>query len=371
MNVKVLSFSLDNSLLNRPSALAGRVIEYGGLVLKYTVIVPSPKNEKIQLSEKVKAYGSGGRNKLAQLIKIYLAANKLLRQEKYDIITVQDQYYLALLGWLMAKKFKLGMEIQIHGWEKYGGWRKYLAQFMIPRADAIRAVSQRLKRQIIKEFGVSPEKITVVPIYVDLRMSNVPGLALRSGAGECLIKKDSRKFIFLTVGRLVAVKNIALQIKAMADIVKKHTRAQLWIAGDGGERKNLEILSRRLYLEKNIKFYGWQKNVADFYGQADVFLLTSNAEGWPLVIIESASYALPIIMTDMGSAGEFIKDGENGIVVEVGNGAALAKAMFNLIENEELRRRLGEKARAAALNLPLKEEIFKLYQESWHKALKR
>jgi len=76
-------------------------------------------------------------------------------------------------------------------------------------------------------------------------------------------------------------------------------------------------------------------------------------------------------MTDTGSAGEFIKDGENGMVVEVGDARALGKAMFNLIANEELRRRLGGKARTAVLKLPQKEAIYKLYQDSWHKALQR
>ncbi|MDP2736942.1 MAG: glycosyltransferase family 4 protein, partial [bacterium] len=169
--MRILSLGLDNSILNKTSALAERVIEYGSLVEKYTVIVPNIKNEKIELSEKVMAYGSGGNSKLRQFIKIYNLAKKLLNRERTDVITVQDQYYLALIGLSLAKKFNAGLEIQVHGFEKYYGLRKFIAKYVLPRATAVRCVSQRLKKQLINEFRVKEEKITVVPIFVDVNLS--------------------------------------------------------------------------------------------------------------------------------------------------------------------------------------------------------
>ncbi|MFH1583343.1 MAG: glycosyltransferase, partial [Candidatus Falkowbacteria bacterium] len=228
--MKILSLGLDNSILNKTSALAQRIIEYGGLVEKYTVIVPNQRNEKIELSDEVKAYGSGGGNKLRQFIKIYNIAKKLLREEKYDVMTVQDQYYLALVGVLLVKKFKLGLEIQIHGWEKYYGIRKLIAKYVLPRANAVRCVSQRLKKQLVNEFRVKEEKITVVPIYAQ---------GARHKAQDT--RQKDKKFIFLTVGRLVPVKNIGLQIEAMKEVAKKYPDAELWIIGDGPEKKNCEL----------------------------------------------------------------------------------------------------------------------------------
>jgi len=296
--MKILSLGLDNSILNKASALAGRTIEYGDLVEKYIVIAPSQKNENIELSEKVKVYGSGGNNKSAQFIKIYNLARKLLREEKYDIITVQDQYYLALIGLYLAKKFKIGLEIQVHGFEKYYGLRKLMAKYVLPRANAVRVVSQRLKNRMINEFKVKEEKITVVPIHVDT--SNLSPLQ-RGIKGVNLI--------FFTAGRLVPVKNIGLQIEAMAEVVKKYPNTELWIIGDGSERAKLEKLSCELRVTSYVKFFGFQKDVRSYYNQTDVFLLTSNSEGWGMVVIEAAGFGLPIIMTDVGCAGEVIKDG--------------------------------------------------------------
>lgn len=356
--MKILSLGLDNSILNKTSALAQRIIEYGGLVEKYTVIVPNQRNEKIELSDEVKAYGSGGGNKLRQFIKIYNIAKKLLREEKYDVMTVQDQYYLALVGVLLVKKFKLGLEIQIHGWEKYYGIRKLIAKYVLPRANAVRCVSQRLKKQLVNEFRVKEEKITVVPIYAQ---------GTRHKAQDT--RQKDKKFIFLTVGRLVPVKNIGLQIEAMKEVAKKYPDAELWIIGDGPEKKNCELLIADHRLGENIKLLGRKDNLIEYYNTADAFVLTSNNEGWGLVVIEAASMSLPIIMTDVGLAGEVIKNGESGLIISVGDKRGLVEAMLKIIEDEDLRKKIGANAKLAAGHLPNKEQILELYKKSWDKAV--
>ena len=85
-------------------------------------------------------------------------------------------------------------------------------------------MSQRLKRQLINEFGAQEEKITVAPIHVNLKSKisrpQRQSAAMAGAANLKSAKTKSDKFVFLTVGRLVAVKNIGLQIKAMAEVVK-------------------------------------------------------------------------------------------------------------------------------------------------------
>ena len=153
--MRVLNLSLDNLILDSRSAVAGRVLEYGELVEKYFVIVPNKNSSEQKLSEHVQVFGSGGSNKIIQLFKTCLLARKLIREEKFDIITVQDQYYLALVAWRLILEFKLPFEIQIHGLEKFSGVRKLIAKFVIPRASVIRVVSARLKKRIFSMFGVS------------------------------------------------------------------------------------------------------------------------------------------------------------------------------------------------------------------------
>ena len=238
--MKILNLSLDKSILDKNSKVARRVVEYGDLADRYIVVVPDKDYKEIRLSEKVFVYGSGGGNKIFQLINVYRTAKKLLRQEKFDLVTVQDQYYLALVGRILAKKFKIGLELQIHGFEKYSGLRKIIADFAIPRASAIRCVSQRLKRQLTNYFGVREEKITVAPIFAKTQFpTRLPDGQVSNFQfpNKSQNKNPENKFVFLTVGRLVAVKNISLQIRAMAEVVKKYPNVELWIVGDGLERK--------------------------------------------------------------------------------------------------------------------------------------
>ena len=363
--MKILNLSLDKSILDKNSSLARRVIEYGNLVGGYIVVVPGRDYREIRLSEKVFAYDSGGSNKIFQLINIYRTAKKLLKQEKFDVITAQDQYYLALIGWFLARRFKIGLELQIHGFEKYSGLRKIIAKFITPRAVAIRCVSQRLKRQLISDFGIREDKITVAPIFVNLK-NKISNLKSEK------FKKD--KFVFLTVGRLVPIKNISLQIKAMAKLAKGDSplaeEVELWIVGDGPEKENLIRVADEQGVKDNIKFFGRRENVDDFYANADAFLLTSNSEGWGMVVVEAATHGLPIIMTDVGLAGEIIKNGESGIVIPVGNQAKLEEAMIRIIGDEDLRRRLAEGAQSAIEKMPSKEETLALYKKSWEKAMK-
>src|SRR3989338_9589341 len=358
--MKILNLSLDKSILDRNSKAARRIVEYGNLTDSYIVVVPDKDYKEIRLSEKVFVYGTGGGNKIFQLINVYKTAKKLLRQGEFDIITVQDQYYLALVGWILAKKFKIGLELQIHGFEKYSKLRKIMADFVIPRASAIRCVSQRLKRQLVKNFGVKEEKITAAPIY------NESIKFIKSKVNK-VYNKDNN-FIFLTVSRLVAVKNISLQIKAMAEAVKKHPNVELRVVGDGTERKNLELKIKKLKLQNNVKLLGWQNNPGEFYYQADAFLLTSDYEGWGMAIVEAANHGLPIIMTDVGCAGELIENEKSGLIIPVDNQIKLEEAMVRIIKDDSLRKKLAEGALSAVKKLPSKEETLALYKQSWEKA---
>lgn len=366
--MKILSLGLDNSILNKTSVLAGRIVSYGELVEKYAVVVPAPIKEKTELSAKAVAYSSGGENKFVQLINTYFLAEKLFKENQFDVITVQDQYFLALVGWLLKKKLNAGLEIQVHGWEKYYGLRKLIAKYVLPRADAVRCVSQRLKKQLVSEFGVQEANLTVVPIYVEVKGDQ----ALGGAAG---LKVESKmadgKFIFLTVGRLAPVKNIGLLIKALAEVVKQHPRAELWLVGDGPERERLRVEIKKSEVDSRVKFLGFEKDVSRFYARADAFALVSDAEGWGMAVIEAAGFGLPIIMTDVGCAGEVIKNNDSGLVVTVGSLGELVNAMEALLKNEELRRKLGQGARKALEKLPSKEKTLELYLESWNRAAAR
>lgn len=356
--MKILSLGLDNTILDKNSKLAQRARAYGDLVEKYVVIVPHKENTKVELSEKVTAYGVKSSNKILALWSMFSLGNRLLKQGSFDLISSQDQYFVGFVACNLARKFKIGLEIQIHGFEKFYGLRKKIAQRILPRANAVRVVSERLKNKLVNDFKVDDNKITVVPIFVDVNH----GLSRQSRGDD--------KFVFLTIGRLVEVKNFSLQIQAMSQVVKEFPQARLLILGKGPLEDQLKQEVKDLGLSDFVQFKGWVDDINSYYQKADAFVLSSDAEGWGMVVVQAASFALPIVMTDVGCAGEVIKDNESGLVVPVGDGGALANAMSKIIKDKDLRDRLGKGAKDTLYDLPDKNKTFYLYKQSWQKAIK-
>ena len=325
--MKVINISLDNKILDKNSVVAKRAIAYGDKLEKYFVLVPC-ENKNIELSSKVKVVGIYGGNKIFTLFKIYKYLDKHLKDNKYDIISIQDNYYLASIGINMANKFGLKSEVQVHGFEKLSFFRKAIAKDNLQKADKIRVVSQRLKKYLITNFAVAEEKIYIVPIAID------KDKILVSGGNINLKEKYNNSFIFLTVARLVKVKNIAMQIRVLSSLAYKD--AQLVIVGDGPEQHNLQKLADSLTLGSRVHFVGWVDGLADYYHSADCLLLSSDSEGYGAVVAEAVLVGLPVIMTEVGVAGELVEDNVNGLIVAIGDQEAFVKAMTRVIEEESL-----------------------------------
>ena len=360
--LKILNISLDKRILERGSVVQQRILEYGKLVDQYTVIVLSNQNDFFNLDQNIKIISVRRDNKIKGFFNLESVLKKTLKNEKYDLITVQDPYFIGFLAHKLAQKFKIGLEIQVHGFEKFKGIRKAIAQYVLQRTDAIRVVSQRLKKQLIQDFKVQEDKITIVPIHVDIKMVETQGIAS--------VRDRNKNFIFLTIGRLVPVKNIEMQIRAIANLILKYPNIELWIIGEGLERSKYELQITNYGLQDKIKLLGQKDDLSSFYKQADSFLLTSDQEGWGMVVVEAASYGLPIIMTNVGCAGEFIKNNQNGIIIPIKDEKTLEKKMEEFIKNQELRIKLGNNAKDSIRNLLSKEETLNLYKQSWEKAIK-
>ncbi|MDO8564990.1 MAG: glycosyltransferase, partial [bacterium] len=346
--MRVLNLSLDKNVLKEGSLVQRRLISLAGKhgtdteEVNVTVLMPGKRDEQKRISPHLVIHAVGG-FKILQFFKMWRKGKGILKhhplsispstereRQEYNLITVQDAYFVGLIGFLLARKFNIPLEIQVHGLEQYSGLRKIVANFLLPRATKIRVVSERLQRELISNFQFPISKFYILPVYTQVET------ALRS------VKKGLPvPFTFLTVGRLVPVKNIALQIRAFARLVREVPHVRLVIVGSGAERSNLQFLISNFQLKDKVILAGRQENLERYYQEADAFLLTSDSEGYGVVVTEAAAYKLPIIMTNVGLAGEFIKHDESGIIIPVGNEDELFGAMKELVEKPELRLRLG------------------------------
>lgn len=371
--MKILNLSGDSAILNPESKPAKRIIKYGTAVEMYRVVVFNRITKTSVLSNNTIVHGVGGLRFIA-LIKMYFLAAKICREHKIDVITTQDPFELALIGYLLKLRYRVALNIQEHGdFFSATYWRNeniknfiryYVGGYLLPQADSIRVVSQRIKNNLISKFNIDESKIVVVSVYVKLdrpMSESILSLADRL--------KD--RTVILTMARLVKQKNIPLLISAFDLVVKKIPNAVLLIVGQGPEKNILVEQVEQLNLANKVIFCDWAENVDDYYRLADLYALSSNYEGWAMVIIEAASHGLPIVMTDVGCAGEVIKDGINGLVIPIGDKDALSNSLISLIEDKELRQKMSDGARNAIVSLGDEQNNLQQYLASWSVALNK
>ncbi|MBU1179342.1 glycosyltransferase family 4 protein [Patescibacteria group bacterium] len=359
--MNVLMLSLDSSILDKNSISAGRMKNYGSICDELHIIVLGKSGKAEKLADNIFVYSTSEKRMLA-LITLFFKASKILQKEKDWIITCQDPFETGLIGWLLARKFKVGFEVQLHGdfysnpyWKKerlLNGFRFYLGKFVLKRANSVRAVSERIKKSI---GGFAKGKINKIPIYTEIKSFNY-------SAGK---RKDY--LTLLAVGNLVPVKNHKQLIGVFAEIKKELQNAKLIIVGDGPLKKSLQLYSfTALQLEKNIVFAGHRENLADYYNSADILIHPSLYEGWGRALIEAAHFGAPIIMTDVGLAGEVIKNEESGLVVPVNDKEALKNAIIRLAKDKELQKKLAQNAKKAVEEkMCTKEQYLEKIKENW------
>lgn len=376
----VVNIALDSKVLDPESVVAFRSRAYGELTEHYSLVLPSPANVIVRLSDKTTAYGIGGMNRALQLFGIFKKVRKLIHNHLCNVVTTQDMYYLGLLGVYFSRRYHLGFEVQVLGIEKLTPLRRMIANFVLQRAGVIRALSPRMRDRLVHEFGISPERITVVSIYVDVHKLGLDVRTLDIQEAREFEKavqefrlQYGMKFNFLTVSRLVPIKRIEMQLHALKDLLPSFPQLVLHIVGDGPEEAKLTKIVKELDIKAHVVFHGYQTGymLGLYYIECDCLLLTSDYEGWGMVIIEAASAGMPIIMTNVGCAEELIINEKSGLVIPIGDSPALKNAMMRIIEDKKLRSALSIGATKALVTLPSFEDLLVQYKQNWERALER
>ncbi|MDQ3821142.1 MAG: glycosyltransferase, partial [Acidobacteriota bacterium] len=221
-------------------------------------------------------------------------------------------------------------------------------------------------REIHEKFGVGrARQFAVIPLGLDTSVfadwSNRRGVMrneLGAGAGDVLVG---------IVGRLTEIKNHSLFLKAAARYKERFAtadgarRVRFVILGDGNLRERLEAEARELGLGADLQFMGTRNDPENFYPALDIVALTSLNEGTPLTLIEAMANARAVIATAVGGVVDLLGEevdssrglktegyavSERGLRVRANDPEAFCKGLARLVEDEGLRRSLGERGRA-------------------------
>jgi glycosyltransferase involved in cell wall biosynthesis len=206
------------------------------------------------------------------------------------------------------------------------------------RASRVIAVSGAVRRRLVEQDDVPPEKIAVIP-------NAVPANQNRASSARPLPDELRDGPLVGVLARLQPEKGVATFLKAAPRVVERAPRARFVVAGDGPLRAELQALVGRLGLEENVRFLGFRPDPWGLIGLLDVLVVPSQTEGAPLVVLEAMTSGVPVVASAVGGIPDQVRNGVDGVLVPPGDPAALGEAVLELLEDPGLARRMGAAGR--------------------------
>lgn len=210
------------------------------------------------------------------------------------------------------------------------------------RADRIIAISEAVAA-VLRSDGIDPRRIVVVHSGVDLEAAErAEPLGIRQR-----LKVPTDAVLAVSVGALVPHKDHETLLRAAALLEARCPKLHWAIAGQGPLRDDLEALLDELGLRHRVHLLGQIADPLRLIADADLFVMSSREEGLGTSVVDAMARGIPVASTTAGGLPEMLGDGA-GLLVPPGDPAALAEAVARLAGDDQLRRVLESRGRAAA-----------------------
>jgi N-acetyl-alpha-D-glucosaminyl L-malate synthase BshA len=233
--------------------------------------------------------------------------------------------------------------------------------FAINESDAVTAVSQSLRTDTYKLFGINID-IEVIPNFLNPNLID-----------EDIVKEIREEYAPNGTPMLIHISNFR-PVKRVMDVMEIYKRVNdlkpsvLIMVGDGPDRSKAEQFARDHQLS-DIVFVGNVKNPMELLSAADVMLLPSESESFGLAALEAMASGVPVVSSNAGGLPELNRHGVSGLMSNVGDVDEMAKQVFYLIEKEERLLKFKDQARERASAFSL-EAVLPLYEKLYDKVLK-
>lgn len=257
-----------------------------------------------------------------------------------------------------------------------------IERWLARRSDCLIAVSERIRAALLERKIGTPDQWRVIPLGLDLSdLASLPPPPERPPM-----------FRIGLVGRLVPIKNPGLFLAALQRVRELLPQAGVrgLVVGDGPLRRQLEAEAQAMGFDGYVEFTGWRRDLRACYEGLDAVCLTSWNEGTPAALIEAMAAGRAVLATDVGGVRDVLGETargpaalspgtfhvtERGILVQPGDAEGLAKAMATLAGDAQLRRRMGEAARAYVVERFTQERLVRdmtaLYEELLQRSVRR
>lgn len=288
----------------------------------------------------------GGLGNIFGLLPGLWRAWRLMRREQFTVVECFTQH-ANILGIPLAWLARVPVRVVSHH-SRLENFPEFLTRFQSwlvnhRWAQRIVVVSKRVQAIALEE-GVRPELIVVIRNGIQPMSRSAPEHKASQRLAEELSLRPG-ELLILNVGRLREQKGQSYLLDAIPLVVKNLPGVVFAIAGDGPLRSDLEEKARKLGIDHAVRFLGNRTDIPQLLAAADVFVLPSLWEGLPIALLEAMQAGLPSVVTNVEGVDEIITDQQNGLVVPVADPLALADALVTVLQDSELRARLGRSAR--------------------------
>lgn len=259
---------------------------------------------------------------------------------KYDVVHAHYVFPSGYLGLLFKKLFKTRLIVTAHGGDIEKMAKKSPRLFRMTRlvlhgADHIIAVGEDLYEQIMKDFSIPPEKLSIINMGVNRQVFHP--ISKREARVKCGIDREEQVLLF--VGNLIEQKGLLELIQAFEIAVQNNADVQLYLIGAEKQplfKKQLEEEINKRQLEGTVHFLGTkeQADIALWMSAADCLVLPAHMEGFGLVALEAMSCGTPVIGTNVGGLRHLLS-GNAGIITSVKHPVELANAMVEVLSSRD------------------------------------
>jgi glycosyltransferase involved in cell wall biosynthesis len=269
------------------------------------------------------------------------------KENHFDIFHSHG-YKTNILFGLMPRFFrKLPIVTTLHGWTSTGGWNKkhlneILDAFSLRFVDKIVLVNGRmLEKPKVKRLPI--DKICIIDNGIEIEYKKNPNL-------EKSVKNQLHEFclngkIVASIGRLSREKGFDYLIEAIRILrQEQNENIRLLLIGDGCLRRQLEQQARDCGIEKYFLITGYIKNARNLHGLFDCYVISSLTEGLPITLLEAMASGTPIVATAVGGIPNVVTDSKEALIVPPKDPQALARAIWNLLEDSRLSERIATRA---------------------------
>jgi glycosyltransferase involved in cell wall biosynthesis len=315
----------------------------------HQVLVISLTDEMLVLPKRptVKVVSLGVRKNAFRLVIAYARARTLLRRFAPDVV-----HSHMLHANIFARMLRLSMPLRhlictAHSTNEGGAFWMWAYRLTDCLAHLTTNVSQEAVDRYVACSAVAANKIMAVYNGIDCELFRFDS-DLRSEMRAAFAVPDGVQVLF-AAGRFCEEKDYPNLLAAFATVNRECKDCVLWIAGAGSQQAQLEALAARLGIAGHITFLGLRRDIPALMSAADIFVLSSALEGFPLVIGEAMACERIVVSTNAGGVPEWL--GLSDYVVPIRDSAALADALLRaLILDREAKRVCGQAARQRILS---------------------